>query len=632
MALVACVAALSAVSVFNSATVSFGAPGRDQMTPAKARAIGARWRKNKSDALARRYADALAAAGLDDRLVREIDEGGLFAGDDGARFAYRSEAMLRLRRFEDARRAADRQDDNPLASFIRARTVYALTPDEDAVAEDLRRALRGPDALAAKAWLLRARVALDANDMETAISASRRAREAGADENLVNAIETERLVRAGDLAAAATAISNSAGEKGPNRARARLAAMIDLRRGDGQGAARRLSSIGADDGSAALLLALAKWRTGDVAQAEALVARELALAPKNWMALDLAGAIARDVKRKDDAEKFLARLEKVRPALAMLRRLRLEQDPDAAFAALMSLSEGTKSEGAGAALLGEGAELPDELMEGRAHERALVALAAALAAGETEGFNPNDANIGGGNDPVALTLGGAGFEAMGEWAKADEMYVRASVVAPDFFRPVLRAAKLARRRGADRRAITLLDRFSTAHPDHDGARLELAQAYAGDENYSLAAKTFALAEPSLVFKTLDTAQAYAQAAAYAGRGEREAMISSAKSGARDMKILGAALFIAGENEAAAAAFRKSLIADPRDADAADRYTEAMAAIGRRAEARSLLDAIEAIGETNAPAKGGDEDGAAAPVEESGSPETDFARNKVKNHQ
>ena len=70
MALVACVAALSAVSVFNSATVSFGAPGRDQMTPAKARAIGARWRKNKSDALARRYADALAAAGLDDRLVR----------------------------------------------------------------------------------------------------------------------------------------------------------------------------------------------------------------------------------------------------------------------------------------------------------------------------------------------------------------------------------------------------------------------------------------------------------------------------------------------------------------------------------------------------------------------------------
>jgi len=618
MAAVAVVVALSAISIFNSTTQNLASTEKEDVSPARARAIGARWRQVKSDALAQRYADALISAGLYDRLLKEIDEGGLFAGDDRSRLLFRAEALLRQRRYDDAERVADQEENNPWVSFIRARATYALTPSEDAIAEDLRHALRGPDALAIEAWLFRARVALDANDIDTAKSASRRAREAGADEKLVEAIDIEGLIRNGDIASAESMLLKNAGKKRANLTNARLTALISLRQGDGRSAVRRLSAVRDDDGPTSLLLALAKWRAGDIAQAQALVERELAVAPKNWMALDLAAAIARDMDRNADADRLLARLSKVRPALAMLRRLRLQPDPDEAFMALVGLSEGTRSSGVGVALLGEGAVLPYELIDAKPNERALIRLGAALASGETEGLNPNDANIGGGNDPVALTLAGAGFETLGEWAKADEMYVRASVVSPDFFRPVMRAAALARQRGANRRAITLLKKYSMAHPDHNEARLELAQAYTAEEDFRMAAETFAHVAPDIIFETLDTAEAYATAATYAGRQERDAMLAAAAKNATNMKILGGTLFIAGEDKEAAVALRKALIADPNDAETAGRYADAMAKIGRGGEAKSLLDAIKKMGVEP------------AHVEESGALEPEYAKNKVKN--
>ncbi len=613
-----CVLALGAGAIVYFAANDISVSDGDPVSPAKARAIGARWRLVKSDALALRYAEALAAAGLYDELLKELRDGGLLAADERARLLFASEAMLRQRRYDDANETARRDGDDPWFSFIRARAHYALTPDAKAVFDDLQDALRGPDALAAEAWLFRARLALDVNDFETAAAAGRRAREAGAGERHVNAVAIESLIRTGEEAAAARLLAERNRQKRADDADARLAAMISLRQGDARAAARRLAAAGGKDGPNDLLAALAKWRAGDIAQAYAQAERELILAPQNWMALDLLAAIARDMGKGEEADRLIERLAASRPGLATVRRLRLQTDPDAAYAALATLSGASDISGVGAALLGADADLPEALREATQGERALIALAAALAANEVKAIDPDSVSAGGAVDPIVLTFGGAGYEALGEWAKADEMYVRASVVAPDFFRPVMNAADLARRRGANSRAIKLLSRFAEAHPDHVEARLALARAYEAAADFNAAADAYARIAPEILFASPEAARAYAAAATQAGRTAREAMLIAAAAGATDAKILGETLFIAGDDEGAAAALRKALIADPANQEIARRYVEAMTRLGRGDDAQSLLKAIK------------NQASAGAAVEESGADKNENARNKVKN--
>ncbi|MGE0408141.1 MAG: hypothetical protein AB7P23_02635 [Amphiplicatus sp.] len=84
--------------------------------------------------------------------------------------------------------------------------------DLDAAKERLAEALRAGDRLA-DAWSLRARMALDENDVETAKAAIMRAREAGAAPRSVFLLEAEALMRSG-AAALARATLAKAGKRG----------------------------------------------------------------------------------------------------------------------------------------------------------------------------------------------------------------------------------------------------------------------------------------------------------------------------------------------------------------------------------------------------------------------------------
>ncbi|MCB2096172.1 MAG: hypothetical protein KDE05_00945 [Parvularculaceae bacterium] len=614
-------AVMSAIAVAYYAMRQQGFIGAQEASPAKARALGARWRASKTDALARQYADALVSAGLYDQLLEEIGGNGLFAADEQAATLFSAEALLRQRRYEDARDKAAQETANPWLAYVQARANYAMSADEPGAIHDLGAALRGPEDLLIDAWLFRARVALDANDSATASAAMRRAKEAGAPPSRTDTVEIEAAVRAGDLPSAAKRLSERASrakKRAVPAADYRIGAMIRLRQEDGQGAVRLLDRANAVGEPAPLLTALAKWRAGDVAQAYALVEKELSATPDNWVTLDLAAAIARDLGKTEEADRLLMRLSEVRPALGVLRRLRKGLSLDTAVSELSALTDGEGVSGAGAALLGEGAALPDALREADERERNLVTLGAALASNNPRALKPYEATVSAGTDPVTLMLGGAAYERLGEWARADEMYVRASVAAQGQFTPVRRAADLALARGATERAIRLIEMFASAHPDHVAARLALARAHLAGDDARGAARIYAGLAPEDVFASREAALSYAQAAKGAGEKAREEMLAAARQGSSDMAILGEASLAVGDDAGGSAALREALIADPADERIAALYAGAMTRLGKEEEAQSLLAAIAKRAGKN------------ETVEESSAPEPEKPTDLVKN--
>lgn len=595
-ALIAAAAALAAAALVFARLGERGMSHAETeiVSVAEARAIGARWRKNPNAELARDYAEALVRAGLYDDLLREIIERGLFSEDNASASLFRAEANLRRGRFDDALSAISGADENPYLSYVRARAVYALTADAGAAADDLARALRGPKALAADAWLFRARLALDANDLETAEAAARRAVEAGGSTERAEKVAIEKSIRLGDLGAAAGAL-----EAREKRLRGRtdaddhrLAAMIKLRAGDARAAVRLIDLARAENGPGRLIAALAKWQAGDDAQGWSLVSAELAAAPQNWMALDLAAAIARDNARAEDASRLLARLEEVRPQLAFVRRSRIDvASPDEVFDELLKIGEDISGGGVSSALLGPGAKTA-MIEEPDTEERTLIRLAAAINRKDARGMRAGAAALPyDGGSPIGLALAGIASLELGEEETATQLLARSCAASPDFLEPLKRLAAIHAGKGDYAEAAALLREYLTRHEENAIARLELAavEVLMGDSQGAV--RSFSALPPALVFADEEISARYGAAAKAAGGEALADMLRAARANAASARILAAALVAAGDDEGAAAALRKALIASPADDGLAAIYLDAMTRLGRTGEAQSLLGQI-----------------------------------------
>jgi hypothetical protein len=601
--LVICAAALA---VAGAGVASLRLRGGEAAPPhtysvGEARAIGAQWRRAPTDALAVNYARALAAAGLYEELLMEIGARGLLAEDPPLRNLLRSEAYYRLGRYAEALAAPPGTGPvSPPLALVRARAIYALTADPDAARAALAAAFRGAPDLAAEAWLFRARLALDANDDDGADAASRRAAEAGAAAERLAAIAIERAIRAGRIDAARRALSaprRFARRRSPDLApddRLRLAGLLALKSGDAAAAARffdLIPPLAADESRVRLLAALAKWRAGDRAQAHAHVAAALAAAPEDWAALDLAQAIAADLRRDDERASLLGRLAEARPALALARRAQGAEGGarDTIFALLADWRAEPAHQGAASWLMGDDADAPQWVRDPNADDRAAIALAAALARQDLPALR-KQAHAAHRADaaPLLLAMAGRAFAHLGDAARADDAFAKASLADPGFFTPVrLRAERLARAdEGA--RALDLLRRFCADNPDRADAAIALAKLEFAEGEGRRARQRLAELPPPMVFSDLEAAQIYASAAVAHGPDAVAAMLAAAEESAASGRVLGAVRMAVGDAPGAAKAYRDGLLENPGDPDLPNLYYSAMAQIGRADEARSFL--------------------------------------------
>ncbi len=572
---------------------------------AKARALGARWRTDNSEASARDYARALLAAGLYDELLHEISGNGLMSGAPLESSLIRGEATLQKGRYAEAVAIAAENGDvggNPYLAYLGGRAIYALTADAAEAAPALALALRGPMDLAAKGWLFRARIALDANDFATVEAAMRRALEAGGSRDETDDIAIEMAIRQGDLARAEGRISARSDNArhwfqasvARSPASMRLLAMARLKIGDARSAARLLEEAersGAENIQSQLLLAFARWNAGDLAQAHRLAAKILAAAPRNWVALDLASAIASDMGRVEDAEELLSRLADVRPALAVMRRMQsasVDKDLDRIFDAVIGLEVDLSHGGGASALLGD-FEGVSPIWREPSHEwRAITALAAAINHGDQRAILAAARTLtSAGETALGLTLAGRAFGILGDFDSADKAAARASILAPSFFEPVRISADQFLQSGRTGDAIRLVADFVGRNPLNEEAMLQYARllAKSGDARASYAA--FSKIRPEAAFADRATALLYAEMALSAGKVETDRMVAAASVFA-GADVLGLVLAKTGNDLAATAAFRRALIAGHFDAEIESGYLGAMSRLGRAGAAKSLL--------------------------------------------
>lgn len=573
------------------------------VSPAAARALGARWRETRRPDTERSYAQALLAAGLLDDLLNAIAADDLFAGDHASRALFRAEALLRLYRYKDAIAEASTPTiaDNPYAAFIRVRARAGAGGGLDRDALSL--ATRGPADLAREAWLLRARAALDASDLATADSSLKRAAEAGAGKARLEPFEIERDIRAGKTAAAADMLDTRArslaelasrrGERMPDYDGLRLAAMLALRAGNGREAARLADRaiLGTPGGHDAPLAAFAKWMAGDSAQAAAILSAHLRAAPRDWIARDLAAALAFERGDNDEGHGQLAELDVANARLAAFRRMIRAQgmrDFDGAYAALGAMSGETPLFGAAAALLGAGAPVP-LLPEPAEADRALAALSAADGARAARAAVAKLSKLR--RSPIDLAASAAALARAGLDDEALMLAFDAGRAAENFYAPVALRAALLEKRGREAEALGHLEVFAAGNAGHARARVARARLLLRLGKAEAAVSAFAAIDPASVFVDNSASLDYARAAFLAGEPWRRSMIGAAKAALSPGDRLGRILETAGDDAAAAETYRDALINNPDSADLADAYRAVMERQGRSADADDLFAAI-----------------------------------------
>ena len=569
------------------------------ISPAAARALGARWRDARRPDLEREYAQALLAAGLSGDLLTAVAADGLFANDPAARALFRAEALLRLYRYKDAaaEASAPALADNPYAAFIRVRARAGAGGGLDRDALTL--ATRGPAALAREAWLLRARAALDESDFATADASLKRAAEAGATKARTEPFRIERDIRAGKTAAAAALgaraqslakMASRRGETPPDIEGMRLAAMLALRAGDGREAARLAdrAQLGTPGDRDAPLAAFAKWMAGDRAQAEAVLAAHLRAAPGDFVARDLAAALAFEQGEDKAGEAHLAALEISNRPLAAFRRMRraaARGDFDGALRAARGFSAERRFQGAAAALLGAGAATA-RLPEPSDADRALAALAG--AADQRSARAAASALLGARRSPVDLAAAAETFAQLGLDEDAAALAVDASRAAAGFYAPVALRAAILERQGRTAEALGHLEIFAARNAGHAPVRIARARLLLRLDEIDAAATAFAAIDPAALFADEGAALDYARAAALAGEPSRWAMTAAAKAALAPGETLGRVLEAAGDDAAAAETYRDALIDHPDSADLQRAYREVMIRQGRLDDAEALF--------------------------------------------
>ena len=569
----------------------------------EARQIGEKWRDDQTTDNAYAYADALMRAGMYETLLDETKTSALLSFERDAQMRYRAEALLRLHRFAAARDEIGEREGDPFAALVRARAIYALSANRDDVMNDLSQALRASQ-LTSAAWLLRARVELDDNELEAAQAAARRARDTGAAPATVQAVTIEAEIRGGDLESAAAALA-ARERRSHKRGRglaldadietARLAAMAAARAGDFEEASRLFdASLAAHTVNSRdpLLAAYLKWGSGDIAQALAGVRKYRGHATDDWVGLDMEAGLLRALDRGPAAAELVEKLARVNPDLAWLRRIRILSaagDLDAVFAQYGMIERNADITGAGAFLTGLDPDAPAEIAEINHIEADRLSFAAQRAnAGPAQLGKLAVAHLAFHTDPIDEALAGAAFADAGQYEQARAAFESARKAAPAFYAPAARTALIEVSAGAPDRAVAVLQNFLAANPNRDEARLMLAEIHAGDGDHCAVVKALSLASPAQVYGDDDAAMLAIKSARRCSRRDVDETLGAAR-----VLIDGTARFarmaeLADEDALAAQTWRDVLAGAPADRSAQDGYLRSMEKLNLRMQALAVL--------------------------------------------
>ncbi len=543
------------------------------------------------------------------RLVRALHASGDYYGvleavRDAARPSaqlrlYRVEALLRVHDFARAEKEAQSllevRESRPAAEFILARAAYGRGDAERAKALT-NAVIRLSPAHAPEAWLFRARMALDGNDADLAVSAARRAGEAGAAEARVAAMRIEAALRKGDLAAAQSRFEARRRRLAPRDGRGKayrdpegayLRALIDAKAGETQGLSRTIELARSwleHEPRGPLRLAALHWRAGDEARARAAALGYLERAPGDTLALDLLAVIAAGEGKAAVAVAAAKALEAADRSLGAYRLHAAQM-----MAGNLDAAHGIVSD-AGARPAPLEFTTAVEVLLGRPFEsvraRRGYAQRIALASGRQDPCSaraPADEA-----DAVLLTLIGARSLTRSCARAAAGRLDRALDAAPDF-RAALEWRTVADvRDGAFGAAADRLERRLEARPDDTEAALLLARVrYAAGDADGARRRLEPLA-PRLIARPPD-ALFYASLLGLAGEAEMlRAFAETAGARAPDAPLAGELFERAGLLNDAARARRAAMLADPEDPARVANYVDAMVALSRQSAARSLL--------------------------------------------
>lgn len=515
----------------------------------------------------------------------------------------RVEALLRLRRFGEASALAGNigeEGRSGAALLLLARAAYGAGRREEALAY-VGDALREGGPSLGGAWLFRARLALDVNDLAAANAAVERARESGAPARELSADGIEALIRRGAFEDAAAAIAGLHA-RGGRRARRDdplseyLSAMLDAARGDYVSATRRLRASERWVGGIAngpLLLAMAHDGAGDVAQADRRFAVMIDVEPANVAAVIAAGERLISANRLEEAGAVADRSQApVAAAYLRLAAALAAADHDTALEAAKAFVDAPFPPSPTETILGPHAATPRLSRDRYLGARALAGGVRVLFTGDARQAARTARQL---DQPAAapamLTLIGELYLAAGDDTKAAAAFDRALSAAPGSSKALVGRVRAAVRAGDIAAAETLLRQRIAAEPERVDARSMLARVLVGEGRATEAIEVLTPAEDSIA-ASASGAAAFAAALEDAGEGARLAGFARRFSDLHPGDPAAAALFErAGLYEAAAVAARAALLAAPEQPERVAAYRSAMRQIGRGEAAEAFVAAL-----------------------------------------
>lgn len=590
-----------------------------------AETLRAAWRAQPSESLRLEAARAYLVAGDNYSAIELLKDHSTESSLEFSRRHLYAEALLRARRYDAAAREAHllgaSSGGDARARLLSARINYGLG-DFRKAAEELGASIRiGGDALA-EAWLFRARIALNDNDLEAARAAMARAARAKAPSAPLRALEIEALARGGGYDAARAALNdlaNAADDYGRVLAR-KLAVFLDASEGRYDEASRRLRDVAplieADPYGDIFVARIAAF-VGDAAQSQAAIEAALEASPDNPAILEAGVDKLIDDGRIEDARVAASRLvelDAARGARAAMRAARVGKDFDLLARLALSAPPGEPPSSVDAMLFGAKSDAAGKSADARRADRGLQD--AVQTAIEADNDHARDA---------ALKLAGAGADAA-SLLVAGEILLAAN--ADDAARSVFERAQ-----ETSAAALVGLVRIDVRGGDLVGAERRLgsegragldilrARAIAGQGRIEDAASILSGATLEVSGRPDDGALAgeiYAQA----GRADLLSSLASAMRRAfPGAPQTARVLLLAGLSTEAMSAARGALIAAPSDSKLARLYVDLARETDRISEGKAFIrELIEQSGENDALARAVRAlDGASNAFEEDGEP-------------
>ena len=530
-------------------------------------------------------------------LLRREDQ---FPLDETVRAVFLSETDLRLQNFTGAFEAADAlvkaTPDHAEARYIRARARYALIGEmTDDVRADLIFVLKNNDTLAPAVWLFWARIAMDVNDLDDAVSAMKRAAELGVSSLSIDAIEIEVFLRRGDLEAARQRLQRrvrrlSQKGYGIDVEGERLTAMLDLALNDPLTASARLDRISfwlSSQIRGNLLKAIAKFEAGDKSQGVRLLEEYRVTAPEDWVVNDLYSEyINRNplsgVGNRDGNN---VRIGDVAQALQ-------SNNLDRAVSNIEALTDSslnrTKLKSARATLIG----MPI-VSEEQSHARIVELFQLEAEARSHKRYLPvrKSAQITKKDEAVKQYFAAKATLKAGKVNKAIQMYEQAASKATDFFAPVKELATHFAKRGQYIAGEDLVASYLRRNPDRPDARIWYAFYLGESGKQDAATSVFAGLTVEELFSDIAAVEAYGMALEPGSHALQE-LINNARRRLSKTNTLGHLLAHGMDNQGAARAFLSSIAVEPRNIEARQGYLAAMTALGRGKQAQKVLSGLD----------------------------------------